>query len=42
MAPRLRVSVDGEVIALCPPLLYRTRPKALHVFAPATGSEKKG
>lgn len=31
---RLRVSVDGEVVALRPPLLYRIRPKALQVLAP--------
>lgn len=32
-AGRLRVSMDGEVTSLRPPLHYRTRPKALRVFA---------
>lgn len=40
-ARRLRVSVDGEVTTLRPPLVYRIRPKALDVFAPATGQEEK-
>jgi diacylglycerol kinase family enzyme len=31
---RVRVSVDGEVIHLRPPLLYRTLPAALRVLAP--------
>jgi diacylglycerol kinase family enzyme len=39
LAPLLRVSVDGEVITLRPPLLYRTLPKALSVFAPATAPD---
>ncbi|MBP2292646.1 diacylglycerol/lipid kinase family protein [Azospirillum rugosum] len=32
-AHRLRVSLDGEVEKLSPPLRYRTRPKALRVLA---------
>lgn len=32
-ADHLRVSVDGEVVKLRPPLHYRTRPKALRVLA---------
>lgn len=32
---RIRVSVDGEIIRLVPPLHYRARPGALRVFAPA-------
>jgi diacylglycerol kinase family enzyme len=31
---RLRVAVDGEVIPLRPPLYYRIRPQALHVYVP--------
>jgi diacylglycerol kinase family enzyme len=31
---RLRVSLDGEVVRLAPPLRYRSRPGALRVFAP--------
>ncbi len=41
-ARRLRVSVDGEITVLRPPLLYRTRPKALRVFVPASDPENKG
>jgi len=41
-ARRLRVSVDGELIVLRPPLHYRTRPKALRVFAPATDRNIRG
>ncbi len=32
---RLRVAIDGEVIRLMLPLIYRIRPKALTVLAPA-------
>jgi diacylglycerol kinase family enzyme len=31
----LRVSIDGEVVRLTPPLHYRIRPKALRVIVPA-------
>jgi diacylglycerol kinase family enzyme len=34
---RLRVAIDGEVARLTPPLIYRIRPKALTVLAPAPG-----
>ncbi len=34
---RLRVAIDGEVIRLTPPLIYRIRPKALTVLDPAPG-----
>jgi diacylglycerol kinase family enzyme len=40
VAPLLRVSVDGEVVTMRPPLLYRTRPKALNIFAPATDRDE--
>ena len=32
---RLRVAIDGEVVRLTTPLVYRIRPKALTVLAPA-------
>jgi diacylglycerol kinase family enzyme len=32
---RVRVALDGEVIAMEPPLHYRIRPGALRVLAPA-------
>lgn len=35
---RLQVALDGEVVELETPLVYRTRPQALRVFAPATTS----
>lgn len=35
-AHHLRVSLDGEVEKLRPPLRYRTRPKALHVLTAGT------
>lgn len=33
---RVRVSLDGEVTTLAPPLVYRSRPLALRVMVPAT------
>jgi diacylglycerol kinase family enzyme len=36
-ASRLPVALDGEVAVLRPPLRYRSRPRALRVFAPAPG-----
>jgi diacylglycerol kinase family enzyme len=35
----LRVALDGEVVRMTPPLTYRTRPKALRVFAPLEEAE---
>ncbi len=40
-ARELRVSVDGEIIAMHPPLFYCSRPSALRVFAPRTDQEKQ-
>jgi diacylglycerol kinase family enzyme len=34
----LKISLDGEVIVLRPPLHYRTRPRSLRVMVPATGT----
>lgn len=34
---RIRVALDGEVTVMQPPLLFRIRPQALSVLAPATG-----
>lgn len=39
---RLRVSVDGEVTVMRPPLVYRIRPKVLSVLAPEFEPAKKG
>jgi diacylglycerol kinase family enzyme len=35
---RLQVALDGEVVTLESPLNYRSRPRALKVFVPATTS----
>jgi diacylglycerol kinase family enzyme len=35
--PRLQVAIDGEVVALASPLIYRCRPGALTVIAPEPG-----
>jgi diacylglycerol kinase family enzyme len=40
-APQLRVSVDGEIIKMQPPLFYRTRPCALRVIAIRTDQEEQ-
>jgi diacylglycerol kinase family enzyme len=37
-ASRLPVALDGEVVVMRPPLLYRSRPGDLIVFAPRKGS----
>jgi diacylglycerol kinase family enzyme len=39
-ASRLRVALDGEVTILEPPLRYRTRPRALRVFAPVAAEQR--
>jgi diacylglycerol kinase family enzyme len=33
---RVRLALDGEPVVLDPPLHYRTRPRALRVFAPSS------
>jgi diacylglycerol kinase family enzyme len=40
-ARQLRVSVDGEIVTMRSPLVYRTRPRALRVFAPRTDQEEQ-
>lgn len=37
--PEVAVSLDGEVVRLPPPLVYRTRPGALRVYCPHAGRD---
>jgi YegS/Rv2252/BmrU family lipid kinase len=38
--PRLHVAMDGEVVALPPPLEYRVRPRALRVAVPRIAAQR--